>query len=228
MKKLIALLTLLCLCFSFYACGKKNNNANVNVDNDNSNINVDNNSSNNNTPTHETCVPGNDGFCKVCGKATLPLSFYISQPFDTNTEIKEFIDEKYAGKLYVLGNFRLLYTDSNDIYLFWGATNISEKTVKEITYTISYYTIDDNLAYDDITKSNTYTGKISGPIGASKSFFTSQKIGNGASVHYGKITEVTIEFLDGSTVTGDYNQTTWHNDNRHTPPNLTQWISIEK
>ena len=225
MKKLIALLTLLCLCFSFCACGNKNNNANV--DNNSGNANTDNNDTNK-VPTHDTCVPGNDGFCNVCGKATLPLSFYISQPFDTNTEIKEFIDEKYAGKLYVGGNFRLLYTESNDIYLFWGATNISEKTVKEITFTISYYTIDDNLAYDDITNSHTYTGKISGPIGASKSFFVSQKIGNGASVHYGKITEVTIEFIDGSTVTGDYNQTTWHNDIKHKPSSLTQWISIEK
>jgi len=30
------------------------------------------------------------------------------------------------------------------------------------------------------------------------------------------------------TVTGDYNQTTWHNDTRHTPSTLIEYISIEK
>ena len=109
MKKLLAVLLLLCMCCSLFACG-----GNDTGDTSSTTTTAAN--------THDVCEPGNDGFCKVCGKATLPLSFYITQPFDTNTEIKEFIDEKYAGSLYVKGNYRLLYTNTNKYHRRWYIT----------------------------------------------------------------------------------------------------------
>ena len=114
MKKLIALLTLLCLCFSLFACGNNgnNNNDNTNTNNstdnnidDNTNANEDNQSSNSNTSmkecTHNYQVIEQKKVCSSCGAEKVALtkdniSDYLI--FTLECEVGEKIDERMGNE----------------------------------------------------------------------------------------------------------------------------------
>ncbi len=157
------------------------------------------------------CETGTDGCCIRCGKSMIPISSVLSAPMDSMSEIKSFVSNYYAGDCYNGGNFRLIFNTANGVILSWGATNLADKDIKYITFTIKYYNSVGDPAYDSITGKSSYTARLTGPVGAGKSFYMRKLIGYGSDIMYGKITEVNIEYMDGTTVSGDYNQTTWHN-----------------
>lgn len=157
------------------------------------------------------CTSGDNGNCIRCGKSMIKISDVLSQPMDDMSEIKRFVSSYYTGDCYKGGNYRLIFNSANGMILSWGATNTSNKEIKYITFTINYYNRVGDPAYDSITEKSSYTARMTGPIGAGKSFYFRGLIGYGSDVYYGVITNIKIEYMDGTTVSGNYGYTTWHN-----------------
>ena len=158
------------------------------------------------------CTQGSDGKCIRCGKSMVSISSVLSKPLDTLAEVKKVATSAYYyGDCYSAGNFRLIFNTANGVILSWGATNTSSKEIKYITFTVHYYNAVADPAKDSITGSNTKTVKLTGPIGAGKAFYFRQLIGYGSDIYYAKIKNVKIEYMDGTSVSGDYGYTTWHN-----------------
>ncbi len=135
----------------------------------------------------------------------------LSAPMDSISEVKRFVSSYYTGDCYSAGNFRLMFNSANGVILSWGATNTAGKAIKYITFKITYYNRVGDLAYDSITGKSSYTARLTGPIGAGKSFYFRGLIGYGSDIYYGVISDVKIEYMDGTTVSGEYGYTTWHN-----------------
>ena len=157
------------------------------------------------------CTQGSDGCCIRCGKSMINFSEVLSAPLDSMSEIRSFVSNYYSGECYNAGNFRLIFNSANGVILSWGATNTTKKEIKYITFTINYYNRVGDPAYDSITGKSSYTARMTGPIGAGKSFYFRGLIGYGSDIYYGVISDVTIEYMDGSVCKGNYGYTTWHN-----------------
>lgn len=156
------------------------------------------------------CTAGSDGNCIRCGKSLVKIADMLSAPMDSISQIKR-LSSYYAGDCYSGGNFRLIFNSADGVILSWGATNTSSKEIKYLTFTIKYYNQVGDPAYDSISGNSSYTARLTGPIGAGKSFFFRRLIGYGSDIYYGKITNVKIEYMDGTSVSGNYGYTTWHN-----------------
>lgn len=139
------------------------------------------------------------------------ISSVLSDPLDSLAEIKSFVSSYYTGDCYSGGNFRLIFNSVDGVYLSWGATNLSDKEIKYITFTIDYYNRVGDPAYDSITKKSSCTARLTGPIGAGKSFYMRELIGYGSDIYYGVISNIKIEYMDGTAIEGACNYTTWHN-----------------
>ena len=142
-------------------------------------------------------------YVTVKGEINGNISDAISKPIDNINDIKRFVSSYYSGDCYALGNFRLIFNSANGVILSWGATNTSSKEIKYITFTIKYYNRVGDPAYDSITGKSSHTVRITGPIGAGKSFYLRKLIGYGDDIYYGVITDVKIEYMDGSVVSGN-------------------------
>ena len=174
------------------------------------------------------CTAGSDNNCIRCGRVMLTLANALSAPIDSMDELNTFCHGYYTQYCYLGGNFRLIFNTADGIIFSWGARNISDKTIESITYTIEYYDRAASPAADDITGSTSYTGRILGPIAPGKAFYSRYLIGYGKDVHYGRVTDVTLEFSDGTTVSGNYGYTTWHNI-RSEPENIpNECLIIQK
>ena len=165
------------------------------------------------------CTAGTNGNCIRCGKSMIALSSVLSAPFDSIESVRAVAGSYYAKDCYKVGNFRFIFNSADGIILSWGARNTSNKTIKYITFTVNYYNSVADPARDDITHKTSYTAKLVGPIGPGKAFYLRDLIGYGSGVAYGKITDVTIEYMDGTSVSGNYGHTTWHNSRSSGSPN---------
>jgi hypothetical protein len=172
------------------------------------------------------CTAGADNTCIRCGKTMLTLESVLSAPIDSLAELNTFVHGYFTQQCYLKGNFRLIFDTADGVYFSWGARNISDKEIESITYTINYYTKSGAPAYDEITGQSSFTGAIIGPIGPGKAFYSRYIIGYGRDIHYGRVTDVTVLFTDGTSVSGNYGYTTWHNIRTEDSPN--KCMVIEK
>ncbi len=165
------------------------------------------------------CTAGADNACIRCGKNLLTLDSVLSAPIDSLAELNTFVHGYFTQQCYLKGNFRLIFDTADGVYFSWGARNLSDKEIESITYTINYYTKSGEPAYDEITGQSSFTGAIIGPIKPGKAFYSRYIIGYGRKIHYGTVTDVTVTFTDGTSVSGNYGYTTWHNIRTEDSPN---------
>lgn len=165
------------------------------------------------------CTAGSDGKCIRCGKQMIDFSEVLSAPLDSMDSISRFVPRYYSQYCYYVGNFRFIFNSADGVILSWGATNTTDREIKYITFTIEYYNRVGDRTTDSITGRTYYTGRLTGPVGAGKSFYFRGLIGYGSDIYYGVITDVTIEYMDGTTISGYYGYTTWHNNRSEGSPN---------
>lgn len=143
-------------------------------------------------------------------KVISSLSDALSAPFDTSQQISTVLSGYYADGTYSGGNFRFIFNSADGVTLSWGAQNTTDKTIKYLTFTVNYYNAVGDPAYDEITNKQSTTIRLTGPIEANKSFVFRKLIGYGSDIYYGIITDVSIEYMDGAKISGNYGYTTWH------------------
>ena len=146
------------------------------------------------------------GFCVKCGYASISIPDALSAPIEDGASIKQLCRDDH---MWSSGpNFRIGYNSANGLYLMWAATNTGEKTIKYLTLTIEFCNVFGDPAYDEITKSSSKEIRLIGPIEAGESLYFRQIVGYSSSCSYVAITDMTIEYTDGTVVSGRYGHDT--------------------
>ena len=147
------------------------------------------------------------GFCTRCNYTSLQISNVLSAPIEDGQSIEILSQDLYV---YSGKNFASYYNSANGLYLAWGATNTSSKTIKYLTFTAEFYNSVGDPAKDSITGKTSTTIRLIGPINAGESLYYRKIIGYSTSCSSIKITNITIEYMDGTKITGTYNYSTHH------------------
>ena len=158
-----------------------------------------------------------NGFCTKCNYTSLKISNVLSAPIDDGYSIKILSQDSHV---YSVKNFASYYNSADGLYLAWGATNKSSKVIKYLTFTAEFYNSVDDPARDSITGKTFKTIRLIGPISSGESFYYRKIIGYSTSCAYIKITDITIEYMDGTTITGTYNYSTHHKPYTSSPPEI--------
>jgi len=145
-------------------------------------------------------------FCTKCNYTSLKIEDVLSAPI------------KDVNKLYALSgdqyhwsngdNFRIGYNSADGLYLMWAAKNLASKEIKYLTFTVEFFNAVDDPAYDQITNKASTTIRLIGPIESKDSFLYRKLIGYNGACSYIVITDITIEYTDGTKVSGIYNYST--------------------
>lgn len=153
--------------------------------------------------------------CSICGNKetrdipalTVKLSSVLSDPFDTLEQMKRSAsyNPKYA---YYKGNFYVARNSANGNILQWGFQNLSNKTIKYITITVYYYNAVGDLVKDNISGKTSGTFKITGPIDPKENVIFRDVLMYSSTCTKFYISDVKIEYMDGTIVSGKYNKTT--------------------
>ncbi len=130
------------------------------------------------------------------------LSNPISAPFDTLEQMKEATSN--TGKCYFVGNFYVGKDSADGIFLHWAAKNVTDKTIKYLTFTMEFYNAVGDLTAEEITKQTSKTVKVTGPIGPQESLYIKDIVGYSVDCQSIKITNLDIEYMDGTTFSGYY------------------------
>ena len=147
--------------------------------------------------------------CSVCGeKAKYSLSNCIGLPLDSMSQFSAF-SYYYRKDNFNSGNFRVIVNSANGAILCWAAQNY-RGTIKYIDFTVEFYNTVDDPVRDEITGKTNKTIRLTGPIYEDQYFLLRTIVGYG-SISWVRITDVTITYMDGSTVVGYYGQETTYN-----------------
>lgn len=133
---------------------------------------------------------------------------YISAPLDTDEEVKDI----YYPSLdyYKKGNFYCSVEDlTGGVKLNWCANNLSDKTIKYITMTLRLYNAVNDVIADDYGNT-TQEIKFTGPVEPHESLwlYTNTPFAYASTCQSVSIDEMTIEYMDGTTVSGNYGYVT--------------------
>jgi len=158
-----------------------------------------------------------NGFCTKCDYTSLKISNVLSAPIDDGYSIKILSQDSYV---YSVKNFASYYNSADGLYLAWGATNNSSKAIKYLTFTAEFYNSVGDPAKDSITGKTSKTIRLIGPIEAGESFYYRKIIGYSTSCSSIKITGITIEYMDGTKITGTYNYSTHHKSSISRAPEM--------
>ena len=158
-----------------------------------------------------------NGFCTRCSYTSLKLSNILSAPIEDEQSIQVLSRDRYT---YYIKNVASYYNSANGLYLAWGATNNSSKTIKYLTFTAEFYNAVGDPARDSITGKTYKTIQSIGPINSGESFYFRKIIGYSTSCSSIKITNITIEYMDGTKITGTYNYSTHHKPYTENAPEI--------
>lgn len=147
------------------------------------------------------------GFCTRCDYSTLKLNDVLSAPIQDQYSVKLLCRDMHV---YANQNFASYYNSADGLYLAWAAKNTSSKAIKYLTFTVAFYNSVGDPARDYITGQTSKTIRLIGPIEAGETFFYRKIVGYSSSCSLVKITNVTIEYMDGTKISGNYNRTTHH------------------
>ncbi|MBR0470899.1 MAG: hypothetical protein IJJ55_06765 [Clostridia bacterium] len=134
---------------------------------------------------------------------------YISSPLDTDEEVKDI----YYPSLdyYKKGNFYCEVNSAGGVKLNWCANNLTDKTIKYITMTLRLYNRVNDLLPDDYGQVS-HEIKFTGPIEPHGSLwlYTDRPFAYANTCQSVSIDEMTIEYTDGTIISGNYGYaTTW-------------------
>ena len=135
------------------------------------------------------------------------LNDYLSEPLQTEDEVRELYS---TGDFYYNGNFYAEVNSAGGVKVNWCAKNLYNKPIKYIHATIRLYNAVDDLIYDDITGRSEFTETIVGPIEPNEGFRYYSNLPFAYTYNCAKLSidEVTIEYMDGTTINGFYNHST--------------------
>lgn len=153
--------------------------------------------------------------CKVCGAKetrtipalTVEISSVLSDPFDTSEQMKRTTNYN-SDHVYYTGNFYVARNSANGNMLQWGFQNLSNKTIKYITFTVYYYNAVGDLVEDNISGKTSGTFKITGPIDPKENVMFRDVLMYSKTCTKFYISDVKIEYMDGTIVSGKYNKAT--------------------
>lgn len=146
---------------------------------------------------------------KYSSDSVLDIRDCISAPLDTDEEVKNI----YYPSLnyYKKGNFYCEIDSAGGVKLNWCANNLTNKTIKYITMTIRLYNRVNDLLPDDYGQTSIdirFTGPVE-PYG-NLWLYTNKPITYADTCQSISIDEMTIEYTDGTIVSGNYGYaTTW-------------------
>lgn len=153
--------------------------------------------------------------CSVCGNKetrdipalTVKLSSVLSDPFDTLEQLARCTGYNW-NYAYSKGNFYVGRNSANGNMLQWGFQNLSDKTIKYITFTVYYYNAVGDLVEDNIRGKTSGTFRITGPIKPKENVIFRDILMYSSTCVQFYITDVKIEYMDGTIVSGKYNKAT--------------------
>ena len=133
----------------------------------------------------------------------------ISAPFDTIEEMKQAVYD--VGNCYKGGNFYVGKNSADGVFLHWAAKNVTNKTIKYITFTIEFYNAVDDLTVEEHTNKTSKTIRVTGPIEPQNALYIRGIVGYSVDCQSIKITDINIDYMDGTTYSGYYGyKTEWY------------------
>lgn len=175
MKKFFVFLVILMCTVSLYSCNTSNNSAQ----------DIEDSSLSENEPTCNEIGHNYDkGVCTKCGEIiVVDMNERISKP--------------------TFMEFSL--NSANGMKTFWGANNISGKTIKYCHITFVFENAVGDPAYDEHTGKNSVEYRLTGPVEPNEQInLRNEIIGYCADCFKVTIDEITLEYMDGSKETGHY------------------------
>lgn len=134
------------------------------------------------------------------------VSTVLSAPLTTADEVRKYYTD---GDIYADGNFYARVDSAGGVYLNLCAKNISDKPIKYITFIIRLY----NPVGDQITDedgNSEFMLQLVGPLNAGEGFRYLSNMPFAYTYACGKLSidEMSIEFMDGTVVSGVYGHST--------------------
>ena len=131
----------------------------------------------------------------------------ISRPLVTADEVKDFYED---GSYYYSGNFYAKVNSAGGVEFNWCAINISDKPIKYITFTMRLYNGVGDLITDDVFNADSFRMTLVGPLEPNFGFHAKSPEPFAYTYQCAQLSidEMTVEFMDGSSVTGYYGYST--------------------